>query len=117
MLFFVKANNSNIGIDIAKAINETYPNKDEQHNFMANKMIPTMQKVLGEIRDSVTKQANRDYFVNFTLHPTTAPLTSVVWDWVDYYKYLSLNGLQETNYFKVDFPVDSFKYNVFTVYN
>ena len=114
---FVKANNSNIGIDIAKAINETYPNKDEQHNFMANKMIPTMQKVLGEIRDSVTKQANRDYFVNFTLHPTTAPLTSVVWDWVDYYKYLSLNGLQETNYFKVDFPVDSFKYNVFTVYN
>ena len=94
-----------------------YPTPSEQHDFMFSHMIPTMTKVLGEIRDFVTTKPNRDYFINFTLHPTIIPLTSVTWDWSNYYRYLSLNGLQEASCFKVDFPQNSFEYNVFTVYN
>ena len=36
-----------------------YPTANEQHDFMYNKMIPTMQKVLSEIRDEVTTDAGR----------------------------------------------------------
>jgi hypothetical protein len=51
---FVKANNPTVGMDIAGILNKMYPTPNEQHDFMHGKMIPTMQKVLSEIRDSVT---------------------------------------------------------------
>ena len=70
-------------------------------------MIPTMQKVLSEIRDLVVLKTNRDYFEDFTLHPTTIPLTSVTWNWNEYYKSISINGLEETNCYKDDFPKDT----------
>jgi hypothetical protein len=112
----IKLANPTVGMDIAGIINKMYPTINEQHDFMYTKMIPTMQKVLGEIRDLVTEKGNRDYFENFTLHPTTTPLTSVTWDWKDYFYYLSLNGLEEANCFKTDFPEKSYEYKLFTTY-
>jgi hypothetical protein len=35
------------------------PTPNEQHNFIYNYMLPTMQKVLGEIRDFVTTEPRR----------------------------------------------------------
>ena len=59
-----------------------YPNAKEQHDFMYNQMIPTMQKVLSEIRDSVTTITGRNVLDNeVTMHPTTNPLTSTSWIW------------------------------------
>ncbi len=57
--FFVKASNPATGVDFVKLLNSMYPTPNEQHDFMYDHMIPTMQKVLGEIRDFVTTEPKR----------------------------------------------------------
>ena len=47
-----------------------YPTANEQHDFMYTKMIPTMQKVLSEIRDTTTLKVNRDYVEDLNLSGT-----------------------------------------------
>ena len=72
----VKANNPTVGVDFVKILNNMYPTASEQHDFMYNKMIPTMQKVLSEIRDLVTTATKRAVLENeITMHPT--PLRKV----------------------------------------
>jgi len=94
-----------------------YPTANEQHDFMYNKMIPTMQKVLSEIRDEVTTQRGRNVLENeVTMHPTANPLTSTPWIWSEHYKYLSVRGLEEANCFNQDFPNPSDQLNLFIDY-
>ena len=67
---------------------------------MYNNMVPTMQKVLGEIRDLVTTQAGRTILeTQYTMRPTaiTNQSNSTRWIWSEYYKFLSLSGLQNTS--------------------
>jgi hypothetical protein len=98
---FIKANNPTVGVDFVKILNTMYPTVNEQHDFMYTRMIPTMQKVLGEIRDLVTTTPNRTILeTEYTMHPTTIPLTSTPWLWNEYYKYLSYKGLDEASCFK-----------------
>ncbi|SFC55184.1 hypothetical protein [Flavobacterium phragmitis] len=66
-----------------------------------------MQTVLSEIRNLITTSVGRNEVQQRTMHPTITPLTSTPWDWVEYYKYLSLKGLEEAKSFKKDFPKDS----------
>lgn len=101
---FIKANNPTVGADIVKILNTMYPTENEQHDFMYDKMIPTMQKVLSEIRDLVTTLPKRITLEQYTMHPTLSPMISSPFNWLDYYRNLSLSGLDETNCFKKDFP-------------
>ncbi|SFC55227.1 SprT family zinc-dependent metalloprotease [Flavobacterium phragmitis] len=104
---FIKANNPSVGADFVKILNSMYPTINEQHDFMYDKMIPTMQNVLSEIRDLVTTSAGRNVLeTEYTMRPTaiTNPSASTPWIWNEYYKYISLNGLQETSCFIQDFP-------------
>ena len=93
-----------------------YPTAKEKHDFMYNKMIPTMQKVLSEIRDEVTTDAGRAEVEKRTMHPTIIPLTSTPWIWSEYYKYISINGLEEATCFKIYFPLDSDQWKLLTKY-
>ncbi|OAB31286.1 hypothetical protein SAMN05444395_101760 [Flavobacterium fryxellicola] len=104
---FSKAANPTVGATFVETLNNKYPSADEQHNFMYDKMIPTMQKVLGEVRDLVTTKTKRDILEGYTMYPTTNPLTSILFNWSAYFRYLSLSGLDEANCFKEDFPKDS----------
>ena len=114
---FAKANNPAVGTDFVKILNTMYPMANEQHDFMYNFMIPTMQKVLSEIRDLVTTQRGRNVLDNeVTMHPTEIPLTSTPWIWNEYYRYISLKGLEETVGFKKDFPSPSDKLRLFNDY-
>ena len=113
---FVKAGNPNVGVDFVSTLNEMYPTPLAQHDFMYVQMIPTMQKVLGEIRDLVTEQINREYLQDFILHPTIVPLTSLTWNWNDYLNYLCFNGLENTYFFMADFPEKSYEFKVFSTY-
>ncbi|MFV8351944.1 hypothetical protein [Flavobacterium sp. XS2P14] len=101
---FSKAANPAVGFTFVETLNNKYPTANEQHNFMYNKMIPTMQKVLGEIRDLVTTEPKRTILEAYTMHPTTNPLTSTSFNWLDFYKNLSLSGLNDTSGFKQDLP-------------
>jgi hypothetical protein len=104
---FVKAGNPATGVDFVKLLNSMYPTANEQHDFMYNNMVPTMQKVLGEIRDFVTTDSKRAVLETYTMHPTINPLTSTPFNWQEFYKYLSYSGLDETFGFKRDFPLNS----------
>lgn len=80
-------------------------------------MIPTMQTVLSEIRDLVTTSTGRNVLDNeVTMQPTLNPLTSTSWIWSEFYKYLSMKGLEETSCFKQDFPKDSDQWNLLNNY-
>ena len=104
---FIKAGNPATGVDFVKLLNSMYPTANEQHDFMYNNMVPTMKKVLGEIRDFVTTDSKRAVLETYTMHPTINPLTSTPFNWQEFYKYLSYSGLDETFGFKRDFPLNS----------
>ena len=84
-----------------------YPTANEQHDFMYNKMIPTMQKVLSEIRDEVTTDAGRIGVSDLKIYTKTDNSAFEIWNWNNYYKFISVNGLEEATCFKVDFPNNS----------
>lgn len=90
-----------------KILNSMYPDADQQHDFMYDHMIPTMQKVLTEIRDTVTTAPPRAVLETYKMNPTLNPLTSTPFNWQDFYKNLSLSGLDATSCFKQDFPSGS----------
>jgi hypothetical protein len=114
---FIKKDNINVGMDIAGVINSTYQSVDDQHDFMYNHMLPVMTKILGEIRDMVTFQAGRDEVQSLFMYPTRTPLTQEKWNWETYYKFLSINGLDDTSFFKNDFPKSTDSYNFYAQYN
>jgi hypothetical protein len=61
---FIKANYPNTGVDCVNILNSMYPTSEEQHDFMFDHMIPTMQKVLAEVRDLVkTRRAGNLSFL------------------------------------------------------
>jgi hypothetical protein len=61
---FIKANYPNTGVDLVNILNSMYPTSEEQHDFMFDHMIPTMQKVLAEVRDLVkTRRAGNLSFL------------------------------------------------------
>ena len=101
---FVKANYPATGVDFVKILNSMYPNDKEQHDFMYDHMIPTMQKVLTEIRDAVTtapKRANLEIYRFYASSTASKPL---LFNWQEYYKHISYNGLDLTSGFKQEFP-------------
>ena len=52
-------------------------------------------------------QTKKTILEAYTMYPTINPLTSTPFNWLDFYKYISLSGLNETSCFKVDFPKDT----------
>jgi hypothetical protein len=114
---FTISSNPLVGKDIAEVINTVLPTANEQHNFMYNNMLPVMTKVLGEIRDLVTTQAGRTILeTQYTMHPTISPLTSTPWLWSEYYKSLSIKGLEEADFYKVDFIKQSDPWKLLSKY-
>lgn len=67
-------------------------------------MIPTMTKVLAQTRDAVTtapKRANLEIYRFYASSTASKPL---LFNWQEYYKHISYNGLDLTSGFKQEFP-------------
>jgi hypothetical protein len=88
-----------------EVLKATRPGKDVQHDFMYNNMVPTMQKVLGEIRDLVTFPAGRSAVEELNMSGNST--TNIPWNWNEYYKFLSFSGLNEASYFIKNYPDNS----------
>jgi hypothetical protein len=118
---FAKSLNSNNGIpipgisnfDLTQMINNQYDclaNAQQQHNFMALHYIPTMVKILSDLKDVLIKPIQQ---FNGIAVPIYQPLNTnpvsfgnqVNWNWNEYFKYLSLNGLEESIYFKQEYAI------------
>ncbi|MGZ9676958.1 hypothetical protein [Flavobacterium sp. GNP001] len=82
---FSKAAKLSIGANFVTILNTMYPTPNEQHDFMYDKMIPTMQKVLGEIRDLVTTEPKRNILETYKMYPTANPLPSTPFSWIEFY--------------------------------
>ena len=94
-------------MDLQKVINAIYGKDSDQHTFMYENMVKTMQVILSQLKDKLTTEDRRIQVEDLSIHPTKNPLTSASWNWNDYFKYLSLSGLNETKIFLKDFPKDS----------
>ncbi|WP_374174205.1 hypothetical protein [Flavobacterium tructae] len=101
---FIKASNPAIGADFVKILNTMYPTVSEQHDFMYDKMIPTMQKVLSEIKDLVTSEPRRLDVSDLKIYKKMGQSEFEIWNWTNYYKCISIKGLEESNCYKADYP-------------
>ncbi|MFC4633485.1 hypothetical protein ACFO3O_06180 [Dokdonia ponticola] len=89
-------------LDFGNLINEYYgsacPNQ-EQHEFMFEYMIPAMQEILSDVRDNFVPQTHQSAAEsqNHFMDENNPSGDTVPWDWNQFYFYLSLAGLHETN--------------------
>jgi hypothetical protein len=102
-----------------EVLKATRPGTGAQHDFMYKNMVPTMQKILTEIRDSVTSSTTRATVESIRLQPNfyTNPKNTILWNWNSYFYYLSLKGLQDTEAFKISFPANTDKFELLLEYN
>jgi hypothetical protein len=103
----------------AEVLKATRPGTGAQHDFMYKNMVPTMQKILAEIRDAVTSSTTRATVESIMLQPNfyTNPKSTTLWKWNDYFYYLSLKGLQDAEAFKISFPANTDQFELFLEYN
>jgi len=97
-------------------INEYYdgscPTDQEQHNFMFDYLLPTMQSILSEIKDDLIPQDHQSFAEEHLISNTSLGI-SQLWNWQDCFKYLSLSGLDITESFITDIsnnPSENFIY-------
>lgn len=90
--------------EVYDCINQYYNNFSEgqnQHNFIYNFMLPTMETILRQVKDLLVTPANNltmlnDISVHIPLN--TSPSAPFIWD--DYYHNLALSGLQNCAFFQ-----------------
>ena len=101
--------------EMAELLNEYFTEcepQEGQHEFMFNFMITTMTSILGDLKDDLIPQSHQQgaesyLFINED-NPTTDAngdyVTDTLWNWDDFYKYLSLGGLQNSSAFHFTYP-------------
>lgn len=118
-------------MDFAQCVNQYYNGfigDQSQHDFFVNYLTPVIAEILLDLKYSLLSQnqINKvDYPANsggvYLYAPTnTVPPTMssnpVEWDWNDYFKYMSLIGLQNCTEFQTLYPQNSTEYYYFLRY-
>lgn len=89
-----------------------------QHSFMFDFLIPTFQSIFQETRDSLISDAHIQYANS--VHFSDASLgIDEQWNWDDFYKYITLNGLHQCESFNLEItnnPTENFLYNFYKNY-
>jgi len=119
-------------LELFSCINQYYgsftPNTQDQHDFIYNHMLPTLKIILSEIKDTLVSPQNNSEMQDLTLHYPLQSSPGSPWDWNDFYENLSLNGLQNCNFFQNEIgtfdgqgnilnTVDATKMSKFNSYN
>lgn len=92
-------------MELYNCINEYYnsfsPANQNQHDFIYNFMLPTMVKILSEVKDSLVTPANNLTMLNdVSVHIPYANSPASPFVWNDYYHNLALYGLQDCSFFQ-----------------
>ena len=80
-------------------------------------LIPVFQSVLSETRDLLTSQGSINY-VNSSVYNNPVTGEDFTWNWNDYYKYASLEGLHLCEAFEQNInqvPIEKFYYDHYIV--
>jgi len=98
-------NNTTFRTLLEQYFNGTCNISQEEHEFMFDEMIPTMQIILSQVRDSfltpqqITEAEAENSFENEEPNAINGfPHQS--WDWQQFYYYFSLKGLGNTEVFQ-----------------
>lgn len=89
-------------MEFCDVVNQQYNNfssGQNQHNFIYNFMLPTMQTILAEVKDTLVTPADNINMLALNFHPTS-PTINVAFNWNDFYLNLSLAGLQNCSSFQ-----------------
>jgi hypothetical protein len=116
----IKLSDSTIGmsipdlnnLDLPQCINQYYNgfnSPQNQHDFIFTYMTNTMQTIFSQVKNSLITPLENAEIENLILHinQNTNPLTNIStpWNWNDFYKSLSLNGLQSCNAFSSEIAI------------
>lgn len=113
-------------MELYSCINQYYNNfnnDQNQHEFIYNNMIPVMQTILSQIKNSLISSENNTVMENLTLNlPTNS---STPWNWDDFYRNLSLTGLENCSFFQSEIGtlgsnptiLDPLKWSFYNQYN
>jgi hypothetical protein len=86
-------------------INQQYngfSGSQDQHNFIYNYILPTMEQILSDVKDTLVTSLNNIEMLNdVSVHIPLDSSPSSAFVWNDYYHNLSLNGLQNCSFFKM----------------
>ncbi len=104
-------------MDLQKVINAIYGKDSDQHTFMYENMVKTMQVILSQLKDKLTTEDRRNALVDLKIYTKVDNSAFEIWNWENYFKYLSLSGLSETKIFIKDFPSNSDILRTFNNYN
>lgn len=91
-------------LDFFNVVNQQYngfKGNQDQHNFIYNYMLPTMVTILSQVKDTLVSATDNTNIKGTVVYPNAPDLSqSVNFDWNDCYLYLSLNGLQNCQFFQ-----------------
>ncbi|MEM0578355.1 hypothetical protein [Flavobacterium polysaccharolyticum] len=76
-----------------------------------------MQGILSQLKDKLTTEDRRNALVDLKIYTKVDRSAFEIWNWENYFKYLSLSGLSETKIFIKDFPANSDILRTFNNYN
>lgn len=103
--------------EIATFYEDFFQNENEEHNFIANKYLPTIKNEVQELMPVFETQDKISYISSLNLYNGSTLLEQ--WDWDHFYAIISLRGLESTDFFNtfINNPsngIDSILYSVYT---
>lgn len=107
----VKMVNPNIGMSIptlntmefCDVLNQQYNNfspGQNQHNFIYNYMLPTLETILADVKPLLATTTNNLEMNSVYVHIPFDSSPSTLFNWNDYYHNLALSGLQSSTFFQ-----------------
>lgn len=128
---YVKILNCDLGTEVSLLTNtlltelledfydDTCQPAQDSHDFMFNYMLPTMASILDDIKDDILPLNQQESLIGYDYYQlsqsTNGPLTeSEVFNWPNFYYYLSLTGLHNSNaYINSNTPNREFLMNAY----
>ncbi len=107
-------------VELSEILNQYYstacPNQSD-HEFMFDYLLPTMSEILEDIKDDLIPLSHQEGVADILFINESNPNEQTPWNWDDFYKYLSMDGLQNSDAFEFEMlPESSVKYQNFSTY-
>jgi hypothetical protein len=94
-------------LEVAETINNycNFTGEQDQHDFIYYYMLPTLQTILPQVKDLLVDSASNSEVMNNVFVQQSPGQPSGPWNWNQYYKYLSLKGLESCDFFRAEIAI------------
>ncbi len=70
-------------------------------------MVKMIENILSQLKDKLTTPERRTELIDLKIYTKVDNTAFEIWNWDNYFKYLSLSGLSEAKSFITDYPANS----------